>query len=108
MIGVQVGDTHDRWTVVGPVQHNRHGTACIPCRCACGTERNIERAKLLNGKTRSCGCLAPSLISAANRTHGHTLGGKCTHDYLRWVHQRAWHREPRGFIEWLAAQPVAA
>jgi hypothetical protein len=49
------GARFGRWTVTGEIQpgHNRQA----PCRCDCGTERNVVAAHLLSGRARSCGCL---------------------------------------------------
>ncbi len=41
------------------------------CRCDCGTERPVERGSLLNGYSKSCGCLHRERASEL----GKTLGG---------------------------------
>lgn len=32
-------------------------TTEVPCRCACGTEREVPKYKLTQGRSKSCGCL---------------------------------------------------
>jgi hypothetical protein len=43
------------------------------CRCGCGTEKAVQSACLLNGKTRSCGCLERELL--ARRNHERAVHG---------------------------------
>lgn len=51
------------------------------CQCVCGVYHVVDSGNLLNGSTRSCGCLAheahPSQIKAAT-IHGHHKGGKAS------------------------------
>ena len=63
-----------RLTVVGCV-----GTRKSPCgtkrklwkcRCECGNEITANTSNLLNGNTRSCGCLRVSRINEYNTVHG--------------------------------------
>ena len=42
------------------------------CRCQCGIERSVGGNALRYGKSRSCGCKRPMLISQKMRTHGDT------------------------------------
>jgi hypothetical protein len=39
------------------------------CQCDCGTLRSIYQYSLTKGSSRSCGCLRPSLVSAARMAH---------------------------------------
>jgi hypothetical protein len=104
---VQVGAVFSRWTIIGPMHHNRFGTACYPCLCSCGRERVVERNKLEKGLTRSCGCGAGALTSARKTVHGHRRGSRSTREYMAWDSQRRRKGEQRSFTEWLAAQPQA-
>lgn len=52
------------------------------CRCDCGNESNPTTAALRSGNTRSCGCQAN--IGNRTRTHGGTVGGKKTPEYVAW------------------------
>lgn len=51
-----IGSTYGRWTIIGkPFKFN--STTKYPCRCECGTERDVDRYSLVTGKSMSCGCL---------------------------------------------------
>lgn len=44
------------WNAIGPKE--RRGTnAYFLCRCVCGTERWISQPSLMNGMSKSCGCI---------------------------------------------------
>ena len=49
---------------------NRCGKTTFKCVCDCGNFAEVYSAKLLNGHTKSCGCLATNKIKALNKTHG--------------------------------------
>ena len=57
------GDKFGNWTLVEPAPR-RHGMSRWRCLCACGTERDLDESRLCKGFTKSCGCLAPVLVSA--------------------------------------------
>jgi len=42
------------------------------CKCSCGTKKEIRKYDLLNGKTRSCGCLNRENLLKEVTTHGKT------------------------------------
>jgi hypothetical protein len=100
---------------VGVVVNGRRGARC---RCSCGTERNVTVSNLLDGRTRSCGCLRAEIVSAAKRVHGtgyedyryrtwRTIIGKC----YRESHQDYRYYGGRGIKmaeEWRADFPAFA
>lgn len=49
---------YGRWTIIDP---NERG-AFVHCRCDCGTERRIQRSKLIQGNTKSCGCYRSDVL----------------------------------------------
>lgn len=51
---IKKGDSFGRWVVVG--QSNRPGY--VLCQCTCGTIREVLIKNLMDGKSRSCGCMA--------------------------------------------------
>lgn len=57
-----IGQKFGRWTVLeyGYVKNKTHQ---YKCKCDCGTERYVGRPQLLNGKSKSCGCLTKEAIS---------------------------------------------
>lgn len=59
---IKVGDTFHRWTVVEVglrKTYKGHNFRCCRCICSCSkhTNRIILETNLLQGKTKSCGCL---------------------------------------------------
>jgi hypothetical protein len=66
---IQVGDTFERWTVVGAARFV-DGAWAVPCRCACGEKRPVGVQNLYGGTSGSCGCLMADLrraVSTARR-----------------------------------------
>ncbi len=51
------------------------------CVCECGNTHVAKSRDLLNGDTKSCGCLQPDTVRAAMTTHGHTTGGTTSTEY---------------------------
>lgn len=75
--------------------NKKRQTYCY-CRCACGTEKWVRKSSLSKGESKSCGCLAPALISEkAKKRIGPRLklGGK-QFGYL--VVTEEWKREKSG------------
>jgi hypothetical protein len=50
-----------RLTVVKDVGNNNQGASIWECVCICGNKTIVVASKLLNGSTKSCGCLAREL-----------------------------------------------
>lgn len=83
------GDIFGRWTVLDERVGGR-----VLCRCACGIERFVLPGNLVQGVSKSCGCLKRQVASDLRRSHGtgyedyryrvwQTIKGKC----LRESHQ---------------------
>lgn len=51
-----IGTIHGQLTVLSFV-YCKNGQIWYNCRCSCGNKKQIRRDYLLNGHTRSCGCL---------------------------------------------------
>jgi hypothetical protein len=56
------GRTFGRWTVLCRAEQPPHiityrTLVWWQCRCRCGTKRPVQPMNLLNGRSRSCGCL---------------------------------------------------
>jgi hypothetical protein len=58
------------------------------CRCDCGVETTVSARKLMQGVTRSCGCLKRETLVAAVMTHGERRGGARTAEYVTWFSMR--------------------
>lgn len=40
------------------------------CKCDCGNETTVDVCQLVEGKTKSCGCLKDEVLSSGNKVHG--------------------------------------
>ena len=56
------GERFGRWTVIEPSTILIGKAKTWLCRCECGTERLLPNHRLLNGTSRSCGCLRVDLL----------------------------------------------
>lgn len=65
------GCTFGRWTVLDQDLQSR-GRRRWNCVCQCGTRRSVSEKHLLDGHSKSCGCLSRELTAQRNYTHGHT------------------------------------
>lgn len=82
MLNPHVGEQYDRLAFVGIVRHQGAGKPRIGLwQCACGGRVEAAITRVVNGYTRSCGCLARERGSLVNRTHG----GKGTREYRQWI-----------------------
>lgn len=63
---VEPGLRFGRLTVVAEMPHTKPRK--IACICECGEPKIIDIYSLVDGRTRSCGCLRRELVSAKNRT----------------------------------------
>lgn len=53
-----VGEKYGRWTVISySHRDDRHREKFYICQCECGNTGCVRRAHLVNGSSRSCGCL---------------------------------------------------
>ena len=52
-----IGQKFNRWTVVSYKGKDRNGKHSFECRCDCGTVCVVSSRDLLDGSTKSCGCL---------------------------------------------------
>ena len=104
---------------------NSQGTPYWLCRCRCGNEKRVLVYSLLDGRTRSCGCLHREKLVTRLTTHGcayepwydtyagmmqrcgHWEGGK--ESDLREYRDRGitvcelWRNSPQAFGDWLIA-----
>lgn len=82
-----IGDIHNRLTILEEGLYLGQHKA-FKVRCKCGTEKLVRASRVLDGYTKSCGCLAREVPT--NLTHGMTD----TRIYLTWVrmHQRCYNQ----------------
>jgi hypothetical protein len=68
------GKKCNRLTAIRLVGVSRAGKSVWLCACECGREVEVIGSHLLNGNTKSCGCLKAEVTGARRRTHGETKG----------------------------------
>jgi hypothetical protein len=76
------GRRFGRLTVIAEAGRDKHGNILWKCRCECGSEKKLMGFTLVNGHTKSCGCLACELSAQRFTTHGES---KRTPEYEAWV-----------------------
>jgi len=96
---ISIGQRFGRWEVLdNTVKHNKHFAAL--CRCECGAEGIVRIAKLLLGKSQSCGCLRNDNLT----THGHTANAirVDSHEYWIWnsMVQRCTNPKNAGYMNY--------
>lgn len=72
------GMRFERWTVVCPSDTKPRYYDCV---CDCGKRKEVFSGNLVNGKSKSCGCLSAELTREREKTHG--LTG--TKEHLIWL-----------------------
>ncbi len=76
------------------------------CLCDCGKIVVTESSSLINGNTKSCGCLqkevARESLLATTKTHGDTVKGVTTSEYRAWqsMRQRCMNPNQHSFRLW--------
>lgn len=73
------GQRFGLWTALRQSEDRLYdGVRAHECVCDCGTTRIVATNRLINGSTKSCGCMALKMSAIANRKHGlskHRLQG---------------------------------
>lgn len=65
------GARHGSWTVLDADHRNPANNLRAPlCRCACGAQRAVLIANLVNGLSTNCGCDRSGTMSEKMQTHG--------------------------------------
>lgn len=65
-----VGQKFGRLLVLENVGRSSHNRLLWRCGCDCGNEITVASSNLLNGNTRSCGCLHRQEVTERMTTHG--------------------------------------
>lgn len=79
-----VAKRYEKLTVIGEVD-KRNGKDYYLCQCDCGNQKVVMRGNLIQGNTKSCGCLRKQ--APYNKTHGLSRDneGKKTRLYRIWT-----------------------
>lgn len=56
-VKIIIGNKYGRLTVISEAEKNKNGTLCFLCLCECGNQIVTRKYGLLDGRTKSCGCL---------------------------------------------------
>lgn len=66
---VKLGDTFNDWTVLEGAPSIRFKSALRywPCRCVCGTEREVSQYDLTSGRSKGCSCRKRPSVSEETR-----------------------------------------
>ena len=67
----------------------------LECVCECGNARTVSYQNLVNGLTKSCGCLQIELSRARHTTHGATINRNRTRAYKAWCSMKHRCLNPR-------------
>lgn len=100
-----VGERFGRFLVIGVGIIVYHGKNRTPfetrsCRCDCGTVRDVLVQSLLNGRSRSCGCLRKEIMGKRMREYNARAAGDPTKN-ARWKGGR--RKDKRGYMDvWIA------
>jgi hypothetical protein len=78
------GRMFSRWTVIGESK-NRGNRPYWKCKCSCGNYKDVCATQLKLGFSKSCGCLSSELTVKRTTTHGQTLGGQKSQEYIMWT-----------------------
>ena len=65
-----------RLVALKPVGKNTYGNYLWLCKCDCGNEHIVASGKLVQEKTKSCGCYSKEIHIKSLEKHGITTGGK--------------------------------
>jgi hypothetical protein len=67
---IRMGDKFGRWTVIRSAKYLKPKKAYCLCECGCGEIKEVRHEGLLNGRSKSCGCLMREQQSARLFKHG--------------------------------------
>jgi len=65
-----------RQIAIEPVGKNKYRNILWLCKCDCGNEHVVPSGKLIQGKSKSCGCVRRENSTKMLEKHGITTGGK--------------------------------
>lgn len=85
-----------RQVAIEPCGKNKYGNILWLCKCDCGNEHIVASGKLVQGKSRSCGCLARDIHISQLQTHGITTNGK-PRTFIIWNGMKARCLNPKSY-----------
>ncbi len=79
-----VDNKFGRLLVIGRMPNDKWGSHRWLCKCDCKNEKIIRGSDLLNGSTKSCGCLCREKVVERSTKHGNAQRGKISRTYVSW------------------------
>lgn len=67
--------------IYGPPKIKENGIIYYPCLCDCGVIKEVRVYSLIDGKSRSCGCLSKEITAKRELIHGNSAKP----EYLIWI-----------------------
>lgn len=58
-----------RWTALYRVEDVNSVNPMWVCRCECGTQKEIDKSSLIDGRSKSCGCLRQEIVKDLHTKH---------------------------------------
>jgi len=94
-IDVKLGDRYNRLTIIDEVAGvGKSKRRRFLCGCSCGNKKEINLDLLMNGTTKSCGCLNDELKRARSK---HGLSSHKTYFKLKNMRQRCNDKRDKGY-----------
>jgi len=79
------GQKFSRLTALNKIRKSPNRSWIWLCQCECGTNIEVVGSLLVNGHTKSCGCLLRELLKARSTKHGYSGKNKDRHPlYVVW------------------------
>src|SRR5438034_6367232 len=82
ILGQKIG----RWTILSRRWEPQGKRTFLLCRCDCGTEKEVERRSILDGRSTSCGCYCSEASTRYHKKHGEGdwRNGPISVEYRTW------------------------
>jgi len=89
-----IGKKFNRLTVLKKVDAGKYQYKYL-CQCKCGNKKIIQSTSIVQGTTKSCGCIKTEMLVKKNYKHGqsHTSAYKCA--WSRVMHMKRKFRLPK-------------
>jgi len=78
------GQVFGRLTVISQSGRDKWSRVKWLCQCVCGNQTVVNSGDLMQGHSKSCGCLNAESRVSANTKHGHNRKGKPSREYRTW------------------------
>jgi len=84
-----------RWLVIKRGKNGNYKATRWECVCECGNEKLVNGSNLINGKSKSCGCLHSELVGKITLSHGYARKNKKNKTYTTWISMRQRCNNPK-------------